>query len=124
MRATTIFPIEADDMLSLIGKLVSGAIGWAIPGFSPMVLYGISALAILGSVAGMAYVKGAEGRGAAVAAANASCEIRMANMQTAAERTIADVLEHIKNNSEEEPKTPAEELKLCKASKLCRERVK
>lgn len=62
--------------------------------FSP-VSYGIAALALAGFVWGHGYMQGRDGRSAAVAAEKASCEVKIANMETSLERTIADILSSV-----------------------------
>jgi hypothetical protein len=109
-------------MLSLLGKLTSGTIGWVLPGFSPFIAYGIAALSIAGLIGGTAYIKGAEGRSAAVAAERASCEIRIANMKTASETALSDLVAEINQDSPPQPVTSDEVTKLCSSqAALCRD---
>lgn len=82
-------------MLALIGKFVSTAIGWALPGLSASTLYIVAGLLAVGVPTAWAYHKGSEGKSAAVATEKAQCEIRLARMETAAERTIADILSSV-----------------------------
>lgn len=83
--------------------------------FSP-VSYGIAALAIVGFVWGHGYMRGNDGKGAAVAAETARCEARISNARKAAEQTIQDILDSVKD--EPLPKDLAD---ACKKSSMCRE---
>jgi hypothetical protein len=83
--------------------------------FSP-VSYGIAALAISGFVWGHGYMKGRDGKSEAVAAEVNRCEARIAGAKRAAELTIQDILDSVKD----EP-MPADLADACKKSPLCRE---
>jgi hypothetical protein len=82
-------------MFSLIGKLANAAIGWALPGLSASALYIIAGLLAVGIPSAYAWHRGAEGKSAAVEREKAQCEARIARMETAAERTIADILSSV-----------------------------
>lgn len=82
-------------MFSLIGKLANAAIGWALPGLSASALYIVAGLLAVGIPSAYAWHKGSEGKAAAVAAEKAQCEIKLARIETAAERTISDILSSV-----------------------------
>lgn len=111
-------------MFSIGGWLSWQAIRALMPAAPPWLGYGLAIAASAGLIWFHGYTHGSDGKSAAVTAANASCEIRIANTRTAAMQTMADLLDTIQNDPAEQPKTPADELKLCKASKLCRENGK
>lgn len=82
-------------MFSIIGRLVNAAVGWALPGLSASVLYIVAGLIAIGVPTAYAWHKGAEGKAAAVATEKAQCEIKLARIETAAERTISDILSSV-----------------------------
>jgi hypothetical protein len=88
-------PLKDGDMLALIGKLTNAAIGWALPGLSASTLYIVAGLLAVGVPTAWAYSKGSEGKSAAVEREKAQCEVKIARMETAAERTIADILSSV-----------------------------
>lgn len=83
--------------------------------FSP-VSYGIAALAISGFIWGHGYMQGKDGKAEAVAAETAKCEARISTARKAAERTIQDILDSVKD----EP-LPTDLADACKKSSMCRE---
>jgi xanthosine utilization system XapX-like protein len=102
-------------MLQLIGWLFSGVFKF-FPGVPTIAVYGLTGLLAVGIPTAWAYHKGSEGKSAAVATEKAQCEIRLARMETAAERTIADIL------SSAEPETSENVVQYCKRNPgLCRE---
>ncbi len=109
-------------MLSTIGKLVWGGAGWAMPSLGLAPYFLAAATVVLGLATGFAYFKGAEGKAAAVATANASCEVRIAEGARASAESLAHVLATIKSGEDNasEPKNSDEEKELCRKSKLCR----
>lgn len=82
-------------MLALIGKLTNAAIGWAMPGLSASALYIVAGLLAVGIPSAYAWHKGSEGKAAAVEREKAQCEVKIARMETAAERTISDILSSV-----------------------------
>lgn len=97
-----------------LGWLFSGAVGF-VPGLPKSVFMAAAALLVVTLASGYAWHKGSEGKGAAVAAEKAACLVKIGNAQTAAERTIADILSSI-DPTEHDGKTAAE---LCKGDPLC-----
>lgn len=116
--------------LAWIGRLAWPVIGAVIPGISPKLIVPLAvALAVLVAVGGPAgavwlHMHGA--RGEAVRTANAKCELRIADGARISAESLSHVLATIKlgDDSAVEPKTKTEELKACRASKLCREHAK
>ena|ERR1700752_112628 len=109
-------------MISIIGRLVNGAIGWVIPGFPPFVLYGLAILAILSSVAGIAYVKGAEGRSASVAAERSACTLSKQRDAQASAEALAEILASIQSDEPDESYRTSTQL--CASSPFCRDKGK
>jgi hypothetical protein len=91
---------KASDMFSLIGKLANAAIGWALPGLSASALYIIAGLLVVGIPSAYAWHRGAEGKSAAVEREKAQCEVKIARMETAAERTISDILSSVDESTD------------------------
>lgn len=108
-----------------LGWLFSGAIKF-VPGLPKSVFMAVAVLACLGLLAGYAYHKGSEGRGAAVAAEKAACEVKIANIERASELTISDILKTVQEGetSDPGPTTKAELDSLCAKSPMCRENSK
>lgn len=102
-------------MFSLIGAIANKLIGWALPGLSAGWLYVFGAILAIGVPAAWAYGQGTAGKAVAVAQCQSSCTLRLARMETAAERTIADILSSV-DASQHDGKTAAE---LCKGDPLC-----
>ena len=82
-------------LLVIIGRLFNAALGWALPGVSASALYLVAGLLAIGVPAGWAYHKGASGCAASLAAEKAACSLKIANMQTATDRTISDILSSV-----------------------------
>ncbi|HLU04704.1 MAG TPA: hypothetical protein VKZ94_18200 [Advenella sp.] len=81
-------------MLQLIGWLFSGVFKF-MPGVPTIAVYGVALLFAIGLPSGWAYYRGSEGKAAAVEREKAQCEVKIARMETAAERTIADILSSV-----------------------------
>ncbi len=109
-------------MLSTIGKLAWGSAGWAMPSLGLIPYFVAAATVVVSLTSGYAYFRGAEGKSAAVAQANASCEVRIAEGARASAERLAHVMATIKagDEAETEPKSSAEEKDLCRKSRLCR----
>jgi hypothetical protein len=82
-------------MFSVIGAIANKLIGWALPGFSAVWLYLIGAVIAIGLPAAWAYGQGTAGKAVAIAQCQSSCTLRLSRMETAAERTIADILSSV-----------------------------
>ena len=110
-------------MIYLIGRIFSGVIGWAIPGAKPLILYASGAFLAVSLIAGYAWHKGAEGKGAAIATIKADCEMEKAVGAATHAKALSDLLFTIQQGEEasQENKTAAE---LCKGSRFCRDGVK
>lgn len=74
-----------------LGWLFSGVLKF-FPGAPTVVVYALAAAAVIGLPAGYAYHKGSQGRDAAVARCESACTVKIASIQTAAERTILDIV--------------------------------
>lgn len=81
-------------MLQTIGWLFSGVFKF-FPGVPTIAVYGLALLGVIGLPAGWAYYQGASGKAVAVAQCESSCTLRISRMETAAERTIADILSSV-----------------------------
>lgn len=109
-------------MLSIIGKFTNAAIGWALPGLSANALYIVAGLLSVGIPSAYAWHKGTEGKAAAVATADARCEVRIAEMRAVSATTLASILTEIKEHEDDDAGKTAKDL--CKGSPFCRERKK
>lgn len=105
-------------MVGFIGWATGKALGWALPGLSANALYIVAALLAVGIPSAYAWHKGSEGRAAAVATERAACSIANAEAARQAAVTMADLLDRIAKDEEEDAgKTPAER---CKADPFCK----
>lgn len=109
-------------MVSFIGKWLFSALGWAMPGLSASSFYLVAGTLVLSLTASVAYIKGSDGKGAAVATERAACEVRTAEDAKANAESLAHLLDRINKADAEaaEPVSKADELAQCRKSKLCR----
>ena len=108
-------------MFSAIGWITNSAIGWLLPGLGPKVLYAGAAALVVALCSSWAYFQGVEGKGAAVARCEASCLSRMAQKETAYQRTLTEILQDVQEGEEPAPKTQTDLDEACKRSSMCRE---
>lgn len=109
--------------LALAGRLVSPLLAF-VPGLNPKVLMFfagcLTVLTVIGGPAGAVWLHMRGEVKTATATEKAACDVKIANMQTAAERTIADILAEAAEH--QGPKTSAEVASLCKSQPtLCRD---
>ena len=83
-----------------LGWLFSGVLKF-FPGLPTIAVYALAVLAVVGLPAGYAWHKGNEGAAAAVAQCKSACSLKIADMQTAAERTISDILSSVNEQGQE-----------------------
>lgn len=85
--------------LAFLGKaawpLIGSLVPWGGAKFGGIIGAILLALVVIGFPAGYAYHKGSAGKGAAVAAEKAACAVKLSRMETAAERTISDILSSV-----------------------------
>jgi hypothetical protein len=82
--------------LAFLGKaawpLIGSLVPWGGAKFGGIIGALLLALVVIGFPAGWAYHKGSEGKSAAVARSEAACAVKIADIQTAAKRTILDIV--------------------------------
>ncbi len=110
-------------MITLIGKLTSGALGWAMPGFGPWLAYGLAGTMAVALMVGFGYTRGAEGKSAAVVAERAACEVQISKNAAASAEAMAKLMQDIRDGDDKEPapKSKADAAAACKRSNMCRE---
>jgi hypothetical protein len=106
--------------MAFLGQIAWKALGWAMPGLSATWLYLLAGGLAASLIASVAFLQGQEGKAAAIVDEQAKCEISKAEDARANAESLAALLDRIAKAEADEPKTPAEEKKLCAKSKLCR----
>jgi len=102
-----------------IGSIAWKALGWAMPGLSPALFYGVAALLVIGLPAGGVWMHMRGEVKAATVAERAACDTRIAENEAASSRALSDLLAKIAaDEPDETDKTAAQ---LCKGSKFCRD---
>jgi hypothetical protein len=109
--------------IAFAGRLASPLLAF-VPGFNPkvvMVLAGLLGVcAVIGGPAGAVWLHMRGEVRSAATVEQARCEISKAEDARANAESLAALLDRIAKAEADEPKTPAEEKKLCAKSKLCR----
>jgi len=110
-------------MMKIIQAVIAWVIGRLMPGFGPVLAYGIAALSVIGLIAGAAYMRGSEGRSAAVAAERSACIISKQKDAQASAAAMAKLLASIQQQGDngDVDQTAAQ---LCAGSPFCRDGAK
>lgn len=86
-------------MLAILGKffwpIIGGLVPWGGPKFGLFLAGLLGAVVLIGGPAGYVWLNMRGEVKAAVIACNSQCKLKLANMETAAERTISDILSSV-----------------------------